>query len=287
MRSRILTLSPAVLAAAWLLFTHTPIGEAEIKTVADPSTTQPPTAQAFVNWFYDELRDHGEINIPDFPWVVRAKHVRGDQLQIVKFLHRDASGKGYDLVGAAVTVDLRADNAHRLILVHWYEYERLWDDGKSTCWDTEKIIEAKVPATLPGRNRDSRLSFSTAEQHATAAQRKFLKEECFSQLTQKRLQQAFGRECDELARDEILDIPSRGLLIAFDYYGGKGNVLLLKKDSKVKHYSIARFNSNGSQVLSVEHLTERTLPEDFGDLWEAAQADLKARKSNATSIIPP
>ncbi len=285
MRSRILILSSGFLAAAWLLFAHTPAREAEIKTVADTSTTQPPTAQAFVNWFYDELRDHGEISYPDFPWVVRAKHVRGGQLQIVKFLHRDESGKGYDLVGAAVTVDLRADIAHRLILVHWCECEMQWDDGKSTCWDAEKIIEAKVPVVLPGRKRDSRLSFCTAERHATAAQRKFLKEECFGQPTQKRLQQAFGRECDELARDEIIDIPSRGLLMAFDLYdipnsGPKGSAFLNKKDGKIKHRSIAQFNKDGSKVISVERNTEGTLSqEEYWDLMKTALSDRNPKKN--------
>jgi hypothetical protein len=277
MRPRILT-SSAVLAAAWLILIRTPTREAEIKPLADSSTTQPPTAQAFVNWFYDELREHGEINYPDLPWVVRAKHVRGDQLQIVKFLHRDKSGKGYDFVGAAVTVVLCADKDKRTILVHHCSCDAQSDDG-SIFWSSERITEAEVPERLPGRKRELRMSFATAEQHATPVQRKFLKEECFGQPTQKRLQQAFGRECDELARDQILDIPSRGLLMAFDHYdvpscGPKGSVLFKTKERKIKHCSIAHFSNDGSKVVGVERATERTLAlEEYLELLDAALSD--------------
>src|SRR5215510_7837857 len=80
------------------------------KVVAEQVT---PAGKRAVESTLERLRQTGSFNHPDYPWVIRARQVRGDTLYFVEFLGRRADGKGFDWVGKAVQATLTFSEEYR------------------------------------------------------------------------------------------------------------------------------------------------------------------------------
>lgn len=90
------------------------------------------------------LKDEGGISDPRFPLIIYAKRVDGTKLIAVEFMHRDASGKGFDRVGTIEDLEIRVDSSHRQMLLVAQKLHLRTPDG------LELFVESKIwPLPLP------------------------------------------------------------------------------------------------------------------------------------------
>jgi hypothetical protein len=183
---------------------------------------KPPAGQADEKRRGEELREQiyaalakpGGIDHPDCPYVVRVKRVAGRKLQFVQFLHRDPSGKGYDVVGLALEAELTGMDLGKRQIFVLTRHARLMTPGmdgylQDHVWvlDLPKDLRFLAAAAPKGKAAAGALS---------PEQRRFLAAGFAPLPVQKKLEQAFGRECDELFREEQRYYRGYGVVLAAD-----------------------------------------------------------------------
>jgi hypothetical protein len=187
---------------------------------------------------YDVFKKYGCINDPRFPFVVHVKRVEGTKLQFVQFMHRSPTGEGYDCVGKALEMQLKVDLARRLVLVPTRECNFRHSDD-TCCYDRYRVWEFDLPGDL----RFLQAKPAKEEPPLSPEDRRFLMEGCHTSPVDKKLQQAFGQECDELLRETKLEVSSGTLVLAADKprETSDGRILL-------SSCSIARFGKKQGNV---------------------------------------
>jgi hypothetical protein len=164
---------------------------------------------------YDALAKHGGIDHPDCPYVVRVKHVAGRKLRFVQFLHRDPSGKGYDLVGLALEAELKGvDLGKRQILVRTWHTRLQTPDASG--YVLMKVWVLDLPKDLGFLKAAAPKGRAAPAEGLSPEQRRFLAAGFAPLSVQKKLEQAFGRECDELFRKEQHYYRGYGVVLAAD-----------------------------------------------------------------------
>lgn len=206
----------------------------------------------------------GVFNHPDYPWVVRARRVRGDTLYFVDFLRRRKDGKGFDIVGKAVAVSLAFSKEYRPIFeedgapvrrdtlrIHVYQMERYSDDG-AELFCVDRIIDLQFPS---GLREDGFRPYTEAEALLSAKQRQILNKDYPLSREQKKLLAAFGKGRVDLLEPE-LEMSKSGVTVSES--GRTVSVwnepYLVKSDGfcTIERIAVARFDEKGKVVRRFE-----------------------------------
>jgi hypothetical protein len=178
----------------------------------------------------ERLRRTGSFNHPDYPWVVRARLVRGDTLYLVDFMRRRRDGKGFDLVGKAVEVTLAFSEEYKSWLPSGDSPPPVKRDSLLVRVQQMRLhtedADVEAPCRiggleLPGRLRESGFRpFAEAEARLSHDQRVALDGEDFLSPEQKTFLAAFGdKGCDLLMN--VHECESRQTLVAMDEKAGE------------------------------------------------------------------
>jgi len=213
-----------------------PKGPAAGKAAAERFT---PGGKKAVESILQHVRQTGSFNHPDYPWVVRARQVRGDTLYFVEFLYRRADGKGFDWVGKAVQATLSFSEEYRpfalyeaaattrmrtaiSLLPKEYRPFALYEAAAPARRDTLRVQvhqmemqhqngtrvfleERVIDLSLPARLRENGFRpYAEAEAHLSSDQREALDKEYSLHPEQKLLLVAFGDECADLLQAKYI-----------------------------------------------------------------------------------
>jgi hypothetical protein len=238
-----------------------------------------PTGKQALTSALDRLARTGSFNHPDYPWVVRARAVRGDTLYFVEFLHRAANGKGFELVGKAVQVTAASSGADRL-RVCLREME-IQDTEGNTLWAANRIVE--LP--LPGRLREATFRpFSEALVHLSRDQRDALAREHRLNPEQKRVLAAFGADCYDLLLADIRLSKTGRTVVAFERKGAEVGSDGLTRFSTL---AVARFDEAGKVGVCFRgnNITVETTP--IMRVFAGADPEFTLRGPNGLKLVLP
>jgi hypothetical protein len=221
-----------------------------------PAARLTPDGKEAVAAALERLRQTGSFNHPDYPWVVRARRVRGDALYFVEFLRRREDGRGFDAVGKAVQATLAYVEEYEptsypeseplpvrrnRLVVRVCQARMETEDCIYELFD-ERVFDLALPARLPeGGFRPH----AEAEVRLSRDQRKALSQEYALHRAQKMLLAAFGDECADLLRAHIGHSETGRTVLAYDQIAPIGS----GRRYRFATLAVARFDRAGEVLL--------------------------------------
>jgi hypothetical protein len=205
----------------------------------------------------ERLRLTGSFNHPNYPWVVRARHVDGDKAYFVEFLRRRDGDDGFECVGKAVQVTIRFSEEFQpfafpglddplpperreAVRVTACQMEMQMADG-SSAYFAERTFDLPLPARLP----ESRFRpFAEAEAHLSHELAEAFGKRYPLRSEQKKLLAAFGDQCYELLQGDILVSETGRRVFAFLHGRAVGVGQL-----EFQTLAVAQFDSGGKVLV--------------------------------------
>jgi hypothetical protein len=246
----------SLLLAVGLSATFRSGGEAADPTPRAPDQQTPEGREAVASAL-ERLRQTGCFNHPDYPWVVRARLVRGDTLSFVGFLLRREDGKGFNRVGKAVQATLSYSEEYRpftfpgddplppvrrdTLRVRVCQMQMHSEEMDFEC------DERTIDLALPGRLRESGFRpFAEAEARLSQDQQKALGKDFSLRPEQRLLVAAFGEGCYDLLRSEVGHGETGQTVVAYERCGEGSEDGWLKFPT----IAVARFDKTGEVLTS-------------------------------------
>jgi hypothetical protein len=234
-------------------------GPAAATPITSPSLPGIPAGNMDVTDVREQIRRTG-FNHPDYPWVVRARCVRGDTLYFVEFLHRREGGKGFDRVGKAVRVSFTLRRG--TLLANVSQVEMQLENGTSIVCDSKRY-----QVVLPERLRqDGFRPFGEAVAHLSREQRKALGKDYPLSREQKLLLAAFGDDGYDLLQGGITASESGQRVVACNYPNFKGLEYDGAGGYKFRTLAVAQFDRAGKVVARFQGNDITVQGEDTGSL---------------------
>ena len=225
----------------------------------------------------ERLRQTGCFNHPSYPFVVRAKRVRGNTLYFVDILCRDETGRRILWVAKAVQATLHYSEERETI--GWpgddpippYRRETLRVrvcQIELTCPEIitmvldRRQIDIRLPARLPAHGFRP---FAEAEMRLSASQRETLDKGYALDPAQQRLVEAFGIDADDLLQtDPILSQDGRMVVT------GCRPAKKIRDRYQVAVFAIAQFDRNGGVSNRFEGRDIMVDPRELSELVNLA-----------------
>jgi hypothetical protein len=219
-----------------------------------PSGKFTPAGSAAVESAIDRVRATGCFNHPDYPWVVRARLVRGDTLYFVEVLHRRADGGGFDLVGKAVQATVSFSRVSQQLDSDWCVLEEQCDSMLVRVRQLEMEAESGSKffvdhyvffLPLPGPlGRDDFLPFAQAKASLSTEQSEALRRPFPLRPEQTKHFVAFGERGIELLQSISRGISERTRTVV----AHEGEEAQSDRHVKLKTLGVARFDASGKVV---------------------------------------
>jgi hypothetical protein len=190
-----------------------------------------------VAFILERVRRTGSFNHPDYPWVVRARWVRGDTMYFVELLHRRKDGKGFDDVGNALQATLSFSQERDTLRVHVCQMEMENENGTRLEVE-ERLFDLTPPTWL--RESGCR-SYAEAEACLSRRQQEILGKQYSLSPEQESLLAAFGKQGCGLLRAEISTSKTGRTVLAYERAGTRRSGRLVTFGT----IAVARFDRKG------------------------------------------
>jgi hypothetical protein len=278
-------------------------GEAAQKPTRSAPVT--PAGEKAVAYALERVRRTGSFNHRDYPWVVRARCVRGDTLYFVEFLHRREDGKGFDVVGKAVQAALTFSAECEPRSWPWEVFSSERDDAAPAPMqrDTMRADARRMEIHLEdggiiclaentfdlippaGLRKGGFRPFAEAAAQLSAEQREALDNEYDLIPEQKLLLAAFGEDCYDLLCADIMSNESGRRVFALKRKGVETDA---EGRFKFPTFAVAQFDGTGKVLARFRGDKVTVEKEDLSRLFEGDDSkEVTLRGPDGSKFILP